>query len=82
MNFSSFFSLFSLSSFFIFLIFAVVLFFVFREITLWYFRINENTDSLRRIADSLALLASVKDNDQKKETDLKPDVNQDQQSPK
>jgi|GEM_PF-5286351 hypothetical protein len=52
----------SSSGFFGFLLFilvAIILFIVFRDITLWYFRINENTDSLKRIADSLEEISST-----------------------
>lgn len=45
--------------FILFISVSVVLFFVFREITLWYFRINENTNSLRRIADSLEEISAT-----------------------
>lgn len=43
----------SFFSFIIFFFFSLILFLLFRQLFLWYFRINENTDSLRRIADSL-----------------------------
>jgi hypothetical protein len=45
--------------FVIYILVAVFLFFLFREITLWYFRINENTNSLRRIADSLEEISAT-----------------------
>jgi len=35
---------------------VIFLFFFIREITLWYFRINENTENIKRIADSLEKL--------------------------
>jgi hypothetical protein len=39
--------------------FGVVIFLLFREIILWYWRINENTESLKRIADSLENISMV-----------------------
>lgn len=49
------------SSVFLFVIFwvlvSLVFFLIIREIVLWYFRINENTNSLLRIADSLEIIA-------------------------
>ncbi len=49
------------TSFFIFLLFSVGLFFIIREIALWYFRINKNTESLDRIANSLEKIAVAAD---------------------
>jgi len=43
----------------VFLLIALFLFFVFREIILWYFRINENTEYMRKISNSLERLADV-----------------------
>jgi hypothetical protein len=40
---------------------AVILFFSIRELMLWYWRINENTESLKRIADSLEIIATAQD---------------------
>jgi hypothetical protein len=40
---------------------VIIMFFIIREITLWYFRINENTDNIKRIADSLEKLAIAND---------------------
>jgi hypothetical protein len=37
----------------IYILVSIALFFIIREIVLWYFRINKNTESLSRIADSL-----------------------------
>lgn len=48
-----------LVSFLLIFIFSLCMFFIIREITLWYFRINENTDSLRRIADSLEEISAT-----------------------
>ena len=33
--------------------FGVCIFFIIREITLWYFKINENTESMKSIENSL-----------------------------
>lgn len=41
----------------LYLLIIIFLFFLIREITLWYFRINENTKSLSRIADALDKIA-------------------------
>lgn len=40
-------------------IISVMLFFIIREITLWYFRINENTKNISRIASSLEKIAAT-----------------------
>jgi CHASE3 domain sensor protein len=39
----------------------VLVFLIFREVILWYWRINENTESLQRIADSLEVIAAATD---------------------
>lgn len=39
----------------------VLLFFIIREITLWYFKINKNTETLENIASSLEKIATVID---------------------
>lgn len=45
--------------FILFVLVSVILFIIFRDLTLWYFRINENTDSLRRIAESLEEISAT-----------------------
>lgn len=44
-------------SFLLAFIFSVCMFFIIREITMWYFRINENTETLKSIDDSLRKIA-------------------------
>jgi len=39
----------------------ILIFIIFREVMLWYWRINENTESLKRIADSLETIATAAD---------------------
>lgn len=48
-----------LLGFVFFILVAIILFILFRDITLWYFKINENTDSLRRIAESLEEISAT-----------------------
>ena len=43
----------------VFLIVSIILFFIIREITLWYFKINKNTESLDRIATSIERLSAL-----------------------
>ncbi len=45
--------------FIIWLIFSIALFLIIREITLWYFKINKNTESLDRIATSIERLSAL-----------------------
>jgi len=63
-NFSSFDGL---VGFVFFFLIAVILFLLFREILLWYWRINETVDSLKRIADNLELIALKSFENTKKE---------------
>lgn len=41
------------------LIIVVLLFFFIRELTLWYFKINQNTESLSRIAYALEKIVKI-----------------------
>lgn len=43
--------------FLLYMLISIILFFLIREIVLWYFRINKNTENLERIADSLQIIA-------------------------
>jgi len=43
--------------FLLFFLFCVCMFFIVREITTWYFKINENTETLKSIDDSLRKIA-------------------------
>lgn len=47
---------------------GIIIFLLLRELMMWYWRINENTESLKRIADSLEILvaSNIIDNDRKK----------------
>jgi CHASE3 domain sensor protein len=40
---------------------GILFFLLIRELMLWYWRINENTESLKRIADSLEIIAAAQD---------------------
>lgn len=51
----------SLLSLLFWLVTTVVFFLIIRELMLWYWRINENTESLKRIADSLEIIATAQD---------------------
>jgi len=49
---------FSFASFLLWFLIFIFLFFIIREIVLWYFKINKAVDSLDRIANSLEIIAS------------------------
>lgn len=44
-------------SFIIYFLTAVILLYLIREITLWYFKIDKNTETFERIAESLEKIA-------------------------
>jgi hypothetical protein len=47
--------------FILWFVMAILFFFLIRELMLWYWRINENTESLKRIADALEEIAAAQD---------------------
>lgn len=70
----------SFPTFVIVILASLILFFVIREITLWYFKIDENTDNLKRIADSLEFITLQISNSKKTEKDLEQNENKDQET--
>lgn len=47
-----------LFSMFIYLVFALIFFLLLRGVILWYFKINENTSNLSRIANALERIST------------------------
>jgi len=47
--------------FLLWFVMAILFFLLIRELMLWYWRINENTESLKRIADALEEIAAAQD---------------------